>query len=448
MKLLWCYFSPLFLDTFLTVTIVKGYLTMQPTSAKSLALYNVGISYEKANTDIRGRFSLNSAAQEALLKEAKSLGLNALFVLSTCNRTEIMGFAHHPYELINLLLKHCQGSMDVFSEVAIIHKDTQAINHLFRTASGLNSQILGDHEIAGQLKLAFQQARDMGTVNVYLDRLFNTVLQASKEVKSCTQFSMGTTSVAYAAVKYLLDNIENTSEKNILLYGLGKIGKNTCKHLLTHTDSQISLINRTHATALKFQEELPSLIVHEESHLADAIQANDILIVSTGADKPTITPDLISPDRSLTILDLSIPENVAAEIKAFPNVTVMNVDALSKVTDATIENRQAKIPLVEKIIDNYQQEFLDWVAQRKLSPTIQALKQAFTDIQQKEIAGAARNIENFNPEQANVLSGRIIQKILNQFVTYLKDPNTSIDSSTQLIQDIFNLTESTNYEHH
>ncbi len=421
---------------------------MQPTPAKKLVLYNIGISYEKANVDIRGRFSLNNVAQKALLEDAKSQGLTALFVLSTCNRTEIMGFAHHPYELINLLLKYCQGSIDVFSEVAVIRKDTQAVNHLFRTAAGLNSQILGDHEIAGQLKLAFQQARNIGTVNVYLDRLFNAVLQASKAVKSCTHFSMGTTSIAYVAVKYLLDNIENISDKNILLYGLGEIGKKTCKHLVTHTDSQISIINRTYATALNFQSELPRLKVYKKAYLANVIQANDILIVSTGADKPTITPDLVNLNKNLTILDLSIPENVSTEIKNFSNITVMNVDTLSKVTDVTIENRRAKIPFVEKIIEDYQREFLDWVAQRKLSPTIQALKQVLTDIQQKEIAGVSRNVENFNAVQADVLSGRIIQKILNQFVTYLKDPNTSIDATTQLIQDIFNLTELSRYEHY
>ena len=187
--------------------------------------YNVGLSYKKADVKVRGAFSITKENQKLLLKEAKDNGIDGIFVLSTCNRTEITGFAKHPFELISLLIKYSNGTVEDFIKVSNVHKNKDAVRHLFQIGTGLDSQILGDYEIVGQLKEAFKLAKKIGTTNAYLERLMNLVLQASKDVKNNTKLSSGTTSVAYAAVQYIVENVVDYNNKNILIYGLGEIGK-------------------------------------------------------------------------------------------------------------------------------------------------------------------------------------------------------------------------------
>lgn len=405
-------------------------------------LYNVGVSYEKADTKVRGSFSVSKENQLLLLQEAKAKGIDGVFILSTCNRTEIMGFAKHPYELISLLLKYSNGTIEDFSKVSSVYKEKKAIRHLFRIATGLNSQILGDYEIVGQLKEAFQQAKKQGTTNAYLERLFNIALQASKEVKNTTTLSSGTTSVAYAAIQYITENISNYAEKKILVYGLGKIGKNTCKNLFEYTsNTNICLVNRTYEKALHFKKENSDVNIAEFSKLKQKISETDILIVSTGAETPTITSDHIPQSKEMIILDLSIPENVSSELKNKEGITLVNVDDLSKITDKTIQNRKEQIPVVEDIISKHKAEFNQWVSHRKLVPAISALKESLENIRYEEMDFLSRKIEGFDYEQAEMLSDRIIQKITTQFVKHLKNSETSIDQSIDVVAKIFNTKE-------
>ena len=151
-------------------------------------------------------FHFQKRTQITLLKEAKANGIDGIFVLSTCNRTEITGFAEHPFQLIGLLCKYSNGSVEEFAKVSNVYKNQDAINHLFRMGTGLDSQILGDYEIVGQLRQAFKKAKELKTINAYFERLLNNVMQASKKVKNETKLSSGTTSVSYAAVQYIIDN--------------------------------------------------------------------------------------------------------------------------------------------------------------------------------------------------------------------------------------------------
>ena len=147
-------------------------------------LYNVGINYKKADVKVRGTFSISKKNQLLLLEDAKKNGLKGIFVVSTCNRTEITGFAKHPFELISYIIKYSNGNLEEFIKVSNVYKNKAAVNHLFNIGTGLDSQILGDYEIVGQLKESFKQAKKIGTTNAYLERLTNLVLQASKKVKN------------------------------------------------------------------------------------------------------------------------------------------------------------------------------------------------------------------------------------------------------------------------
>ena len=407
-----------------------------------LKLYNVGLSYKKADVNVRGIFSITKEDQESLLKEAKENGSEGIFVVSTCNRTEITGFAKHPFELISLLVKYSKGNVEDFINVSNVYKNKAAVNHLFNIGVGLDSQILGDYEIVSQLKNSFIQAKKLGTTNAYLERLMNLILQASKDVKNNTKLSSGTTSVSYAAIQYIIDNIPNYNEKKILNFGLGDIGKNTCKNILQYTNNKnVTLVNRTIDKALEFKTTHPEISVKNILELSQEIDDADILIVSTGANFPTITKEHIKKGKELLILDLSMPENVDVSLKNIEGITLVNVDELSKITDKTIETRKQEIPIAEGIIEQYKNEFNDWISYRKFVPAVNALKESLQTIQGHEIDFHRRKINNFNEEHAEIITSHMIQKITTQFVKHLKDEETAVDQSIEVISKIFNLKE-------
>ena len=407
-----------------------------------LKFYNVGLSYKKADVNVRGVFNITKEDQVLLLKEAKENGCEGLFVVSTCNRTEISGFAKHPFELISLLVKYSKGNLEDFINVSNVYKNKAAVNHLFNVGAGLDSQILGDYEIVGQLKKSFIQAKKTGVTNTYLERLMNLVLQASKDVKNKTKLSSGTTSVSYAAIQYIIDNIPNYNEKKILNFGLGDIGKNTCKNILEYTNNKnVTLINRSENKALEFKKLHPEITVKNISELSQEINDTDILIVSTGANFPTITKEHIKEGKELLILDLSMPENVDISLKKIEGISLVNVDELSKITDKTIEIRKQEIPIAEGIIEQYKNEFNDWISYRKFVPAVNALKESLQTIQSHEIDFHRKKINNFNEEHAEIITSHMIQKITTQFVKHLKDDETSVDQSIEVISKIFNLKE-------
>lgn len=401
-------------------------------------LYNIGVSYKKADAHTRGKYSLTKESQVALLQEAKSLGLEGVLVLSTCNRTEITGFAQHPYQLIELLCKYSDGDVEEFARISNVYKNKDAVNHLFRISTGLESQILGDYEIVGQLKLAFKQAKQVETSNAYLERLMNLVFQASKKVKNQTKLSSGTTSVSYAAVQYMINNLPDYNTKNVLVFGLGKMGKHTCKNLAEYTKNKsVTLINRTEEKTTAFVKEHPSICKSTIENLTEEVSKADVLIVSTGSDKPTITKEHVRSDQELLILDLSMPENVDTSIKEFEGVTLVNVDQLSKITDETLALRQKEIPMAEAIIETHKEEFNEWLNHRKLTPAINALKESLEAIKNDEINFHKKKIDGFDENQAELLTSRFIQKITTQFVKHLKQEETSVNQSIQVMSKVF-----------
>ena len=408
--------------------------------SKHTSFYALGISYKKADAVMRGKFSLDAKAKATLLMQAEAEGIEALIVTSTCNRTEIYGFANHPYELIKLLCENSQGSVAEFQEIAYIYKNQEAVNHMFRVGTGLDSQILGDFEIISQIKIAFNESKSNGLVNSFLERLVNSVIQASKKIKTETEISSGATSVSFASVQYIIKNVQDISNKNILLFGAGKIGRNTCENLVKHTKhEQITLINRTKDKAEKLAHKL-DLVVKDYSDLQLELQNADVVVVATGAQNPTIDKAILNLKKPLLILDLSIPKNVHENVQDLEGVTLIHLDHLSQMTDETLEKRRQYIPAAEAIIEEIKEEFTAWTKNRKFAPTIHALKEKLNSIKEGELNFQRKKLSNFDEQQAELISNRIIQKITNHFVNHLKDGD-SMDEGIEWIEKVFQLEQ-------
>jgi glutamyl-tRNA reductase len=400
--------------------------------------YNIGVSYKKADVNTRGKFSLTKENQSSLLKLAKEKGFRGVFIISTCNRTEISGFAKRPCQLIELLCEFSEGSIQEFAKVSNIYKNQEAIQQLFRIGTGLESQILGDYEIVGQLRQSFKLAKSLKATNAYSERLISSVLQASKRVKNETKLSSGTTSVSYAAVQYIIKNLPDYNSKNILVFGLGKMGKHTCKNLAEYTHNKsVCLINRTEEKTNEFVKEHTFIRKAVLENLSEEIEKADVLIVSTSSDKPTILKEHIGTHKELLILDLSMPENVEKEVTENTNVSLVNIDELSKITDETLAARQLEVPFAEAIIETHKAEFNEWLNHRRFTPAIAALKKSLENIKNDEINFQKKKIAHFDETQAEILTSRFIQKITTQFVKHLKDEETSVSQSLQVINKVF-----------
>lgn len=408
---------------------------------KTEYLYCVGLSYKKANADIRGKFSLDDNAVSKLLSQAKMMGMNAVLVTSTCNRTEIVGYAPNPFQFIQLLCDNTPGTIGELEHVVHVYKENQAIDYLFRVGAGLESQIVGDFEIISQIKKAFKLSKKQQLINTNLERFISFVIQASKRIKNETTLSSGATSISFAAVHHILNTIQGHDSKKVLLFGTGKIGQNTCENLVKHAPNvQLTLINRTQRKAEKIGRKF-DVNIQEYDNLIQEINDTDILIVGTGASQPTITKNMILTEKALLILDLSIPKNVADDVANWPNVKLVHMDQLSLATDKIVEQRLTQIPVAEAIIEEMKGEFLTWLESRKFAPVIRAFKAKLEQIKLEELDYHNKKVTDFNAEQAEMISDRIIQKITKHFSVYLRQNGNPSDDALTIISKVFHLEE-------
>ena len=385
----------------------------------SKKFFTVGVSHKKALLSVREAFSLSLHSTEALLNDAKKNGISELLVNSTCNRTELYGLAESSNDFIKLLCKFSKGKINTFNKIGYTLEGKKAINHIFRVGAGLESQILGDFEIIGQLKKSFYQSKKLEMANGFLERLINNVIQASKRVKTETGISSGATSVSYAAVQFIIKNVKNISDKNILLFGAGKIGKNTCENLIKHTkNDHIVLINRTMERAEKIAGKF-KVKVKPHSELNTEIRKADVLIVATGAEHPTINKELIHCSSPLLIIDLSLPRNVVPEVIEIDQVSLVHLDELSKMTDENLMKRKKYIGKAQEIINEVASDFNTWLYQRKYAPFLNAIKTHL----EKPISGSEETASKFT----------------GQIASYLKDNPKNASATMNLLVDLFEI---------
>jgi glutamyl-tRNA reductase len=339
-----------------------------------------GINYKKTDASIRGQFAIHAEQYASLLKKAREAGLQEVFVLSTCNRTEIYGIASQATDLIQLLCSETSGSLENFRSLCYVKQGLAAAEHLFSVAAGLDSQILGDYEIVGQLKQAVRFAKDNGCIGTYLERLLNFVLQSSKAIKGNTALSGGTVSVSFAAIQFLKEQVNGVRNKRILLLGTGKIGRNTCKNLVDYLETRdIILLNRTTDKAASLADEL-NLQVAPYTELPAQLALADIVIVATNADEPVIKKADLAGSSPKVLIDLSIPNNIEPAAAELEHITLVNVDDLSKINDATLQKRLAEVPKARAIIAEHLEEFREWYHMRKNVPVLKAVKQKLMDM--------------------------------------------------------------------
>lgn len=396
----------------------------------------IGISYQKADIDTRGKFSLTPSQTEALLSAGAAQGMDCMMVLSTCNRTEIYAYSNETQRLIDLLCTHSNGNKNDWEKVGWVKKGEEAVNHLLRVGCGLESKILGDFQIIGQIKKAFEQSKAFGLANTFLDRLLNACIRNSKRVKNETGLCNGSASVAYAAVDFIREWDQSHEIEHILLLGAGDIGKATCSNLLKQfPQAELLVTNRSMERAQVLEEKFGVHIIPWEDRQA-ALDKADIVVVATGAPQAILTADMISGHKSQLFLDLSVPRNIAHEVAALPAATLLDMDELINHTDHAIDQRKAEVPAAEAIVEEIQKEFLSWVDKRRYAGIISSLKSELEDLHQTEIELFKKNNPEVDPLHLEQISERMLNKITGRVARFFHTHHEKLGPEVALFAEV------------
>ena len=318
---------------------------------------------------------------------------------------------------MELICSQADGDLDTFSKIAYVKNGAEAMVHLFHVSAGLDSQILGDFEILGQIKTAVKFSKEKGRIGSFVERLVNSVLQSSKAIKTHTQLSGGTVSVSFAAIQYIREHIVDVSDKKILLIGTGKIGRNTCKNIVDYLHTRnVTLINRTEEKAQKLAEEL-NLQVAPFANIDEEIGSADIILVATNAQKPTVLKSQLESAGEKLVIDLSIPYNVETQAQELPNITFLNVDELSRIKDETLQRRRAEVPRAEALINEHVGEFMEWYNMRRNVPMLMEAKNKLQEIHASTAKDMVCPVTGMHSDEK-------IQRVINNMAQKMRKQDT------------------------
>jgi glutamyl-tRNA reductase len=402
----------------------------------------VGVNHHRAAVPVREKFNLSGEAREKLLRDAELLGIPGMIALTTCNRTEILARNIQPEALIEMMIRHTGGSRELFDENGFVIQGVGAIRHFFRVATGLEAQILGDLQIIRQVKQAYEKSAGMNMVDRITHRLMQSVFRTHKRSRNETSLGIGAATTAYAAVQMARRKMKSLKNRNILLIGAGKIGKVTCKNLISLGAGEVVVINRNPDRAEKLSERF-RVKVEPYEQLAERTQWADLVIVATGADEAVLTPahfnGWVGTGRYKVLVDLSVPRNIDPMVDKIAGIELINMDMLNDRTDSTFRKRQANIPLVEAIIDEELDVFYNWVRDQKVVPTIRALNDRLDAIRISELERIRNKIPTDAMPQVEQLTRRIMKKVMAHSIEHLKESREHTDEATDLLKTIFKL---------
>jgi glutamyl-tRNA reductase len=407
---------------------------------KSLAL-----TYKTAPVALREQVSLNEAAAKQLLHFLRDFtNATDVLVVSTCNRTEIYYCSENDL------------SEDIFKALAIIkntkadyqqyfgkYEGVQAIQHLFEVAIGLDAQVVGDLQISGQVKNAYQWTADENMAGPFLHRLLHTIFFCNKRVVQETAFRDGAASISYAAKELADDMTSGLVAPKVLVVGVGEIGQDVCLNLVNTRLKNVTILNRTPEKAEKLAQRCGFSFSTLENLYSEIAKA-DVIISSVSGSEPLITKKLVADTNILShkyFIDLSMPRSIESSVDEIAGAIVYNLDDLQEKTNEAVQRRKASIPHVQSIIAEAIEEFQDWSKEMIVSPTIQKLKNSLEQIRKEELARFLKNAKPEEAEKLEEMSKSLMQKILKYPVLQLKAAckRGDAESLTEILHELFNL---------
>jgi glutamyl-tRNA reductase len=327
-------------------------------------LFCVGLNHRTASVETRERYACKPEIESLLRAQS---GCAEMLLLSTCNRVEVYGATEHPVALETI--RRClTRSEEVADDTSAFYRfdGEHCVQHLFRVASGLDSMVVGETEVLGQVKQAYEAARQAGDAGAYLHRLFQRAFRVAKQVRTHTEITCGAVSVGSVAVELAVKIFGDLSARKVLVLGAGETSERTARALASRGVTDLRVTNRSPERA----EHLASL-VHGRAvpfhHWENECREIDILISSTAADEPLLTRDLLAPilqerwDRPLFIIDIAVPRDVAPDVNELEGVFLYDIDSLQAIADQSLAQRRQQVAAGEQIIAEHVTDFGSWL---------------------------------------------------------------------------------------
>ncbi len=345
----------------------------------------VGLNHRTAPVEVRERVSFNAEQTRRAAEELRARGiLEETLVLSTCNRSEVYGVppesSHECAPVLSTFLSefHSVGA-DVLSVSLYHHYDHEAVRHLFRVAAGLDSMLLGEAEILGQVREAYRFAHEHGATGPVLNRLFQGALEVGKRVRAETELGTRPMSAASAGVKLAERIFGKLSERKALVLGAGTISEQVVSHLRDRGIAQLQVMNRSRERADDLAKQFGGKVV-EWGEWDTALQSPDVVVSSVSADEPVLRRDMVERamaargNRALFLMDLGVPRNIDAYVGELYNVYVYNTDDLTEIVQQNHNARESEIPQAQGIVEEHVSKFLSWQASVELVGLVDALR--------------------------------------------------------------------------
>ena len=422
---------------------------------KTLHLW--GLSHHNTPLSVREKISFNeqdtSFAIQTFLKGAL---FQEMALISTCNRTEIYlvtekgsNIKKKTEQLISKVKEACP---DDISDFAYYMQKKDAIRHLFRVASGLDSMILGESQILGQVKKAYFLSQEASGAGLYLNRLFNTAIQTAKQIRTQTAIGEGSMSIAFAAVKLAQKIFKDLKEKKGLLIGAGKIGKLAAKNLRERSMGKIYLMNRTFSKAVRIANQIDATPLPWKK-LSQTLETVDFVISSTDHNRYVIDKEMAlkanlhKRHKPVLMIDIAVPRDIDPEIKNMENVFLHDIDDLNDIIEEGSTKRKQAIPEAMKLVEKNLNEFFQWSEYLKIRPTLIALKEKFHLYARGELNRHRKTMNQDEIESLEQAMEAFIEKLLRDPAKKLKEyTNGYLDGDTRIdvVREIFELKGETN----
>jgi glutamyl-tRNA reductase len=375
-------------------------------------------------------------------------------ILSTCNRLEVYTLVRNPEvageAIINFLGRACGVSPGLFRNQLYVYHDDDAVRHLFRVAAGLDSMVLGEPQILGQITEAYEAALSQGAAGTVLSAMFRSAIHGGKRVRTETAIGVNPSSISSVAAALTGQLLGDLSERQVLLIGAGEMGAIAVRALRRRGVSRIVVANRTHQNAEQLAREWGGQAVTFQQ-LTEAMIAADIIISSTGAphtilNRAMLEPAMaIRPARPLLIIDIAVPRDIDPDVTEISHVHLHDIDDLQSQADDNVRERESEIPRVEAIVEKEMAHFLDWLASLDVVSTITDLRHQVEAIRQRELERLFNRLDLDERERELVatMSHRLINKILHEPTLRLKQEAANGNGAlyTSTMRQLFLLNE-------
>lgn len=393
----------------------------------------LGLSHKSAPVEVREKLAISSANVAPFLEKlVKHDSIKEAFVIPTCNRVEIYSVVRNLSDAIEIEKKMLSESQNIpisdFEVFLYAYSGIDAVRHIFRVASSVDSMIIGEPQILGQVKEAYRQSINARTAGPILNKLMHRAFHTAKRVRTESGIGKAAVSVSYAAVELAFKIFGSLEGKRVLAMGTGDMGELVIKHLLQNNVGEIFVTNRTYSRAEEIARTFGGHPVPFEN-LMSILKEIDILICSTGAPNYLITSKNIKeimPLRNyapMFFIDISVPRNIDPEINNIENVYLYDIDDLQEVIWGNIKKREQDAKVAEQLIEEEVNSFLRWLEELKIVPTIVSLKDKVMQLSEEELKEAMTKLKGINEEQKQIirnLTEATINKILHFPITVLK----------------------------